>query len=65
MAIHTWGLIVSALAGLHLALALPSCAITAYGFMDRPLNQVTALSVKPAAFCPASLPLSGYAMRIV
>jgi len=37
--IHSWGTIVSALAGLHLALTLPSCAMTEFCFMDHPLNE--------------------------
>jgi L-alanine-DL-glutamate epimerase-like enolase superfamily enzyme len=45
VAIHSWGSIVSALAGLHLALVMPNCAITEYGFMDHPLND--RLSVEP------------------
>jgi L-alanine-DL-glutamate epimerase-like enolase superfamily enzyme len=38
VAIHSWGSIVSALAGLHLALVMPNCAMTEYTFMDHPLN---------------------------
>jgi L-alanine-DL-glutamate epimerase-like enolase superfamily enzyme len=45
VAIHSWGSIVSAMTGLHLALVLPNCAITEYGFMDHPLNDL--LSVEP------------------
>ena len=45
MAIHSWGSVVSALTGLHLALVMPNCAITEYGFMDHPLNDL--LSVEP------------------
>ncbi|MCI0422635.1 MAG: hypothetical protein L0312_26020, partial [Acidobacteria bacterium] len=52
VAIHSWGAIVSALAGLHLALTLPNCAMTEYCFMDHPLND--RLSVNPVR------PLSGY-----
>ena len=45
VAIHSWGSIVSAMAGLHLALVMPNCAITEYAFMDHPLNDL--LSVEP------------------
>jgi L-alanine-DL-glutamate epimerase-like enolase superfamily enzyme len=45
VAIHSWGTIISALAGLHLALASPSCAMTEYCFMDHPLNDL--LSQEP------------------
>jgi len=45
VAIHSWGSIVSAMSGLHLALVMPNCAITEYGFMDHPLNDL--LSVEP------------------
>jgi len=45
VAIHSWGSVVSALTGLHLALVMPNCAITEYGFMDHPLNDL--LSVEP------------------
>jgi D-galactarolactone cycloisomerase len=44
-AIHSWGSVVSALTGLQLALVMPSCAITEYGFMDHPLNDLP--SVEP------------------
>jgi L-alanine-DL-glutamate epimerase-like enolase superfamily enzyme len=40
VAIHSWGTVVSALAGMHLALASPSCAMTEYCFMDHPLNDL-------------------------
>jgi L-alanine-DL-glutamate epimerase-like enolase superfamily enzyme len=52
VAIHSWGSIVSALAGLHLALVTPNCAMTEYCFMDHPLND--RLSVDPLR------PRSGY-----
>lgn len=45
VAIHSWGSIVSALTGLHMALVMPNCAITEFGFMDHPLNDL--LSVEP------------------
>ena len=43
--IHSWGTIVSALAGIHFALVTPNCAITEYCFMDHPLNDL--LSIHP------------------
>jgi len=52
IAFHSWGSIVSAMAGLHLALVTPNCAITEYSFMDHPLND--RLSVEPIR------PISGY-----
>ena len=45
VAIHSWGSIVSAMTGLHMALVIPNCAITEYTFMDHPLNDL--LSVEP------------------
>lgn len=48
VAIHSWGTIVSALAGLHLALATPNCAMTEVCFMDHPLNDRLAVApVRP------------------
>lgn len=38
VAIHSWGTVVSGLAGLHLALTLSNCAMTEYCFMDQPFN---------------------------
>ena len=45
VAIHSWGTIVSAMAGIHLALTLGNCAMTEYCFMDHPLND--RLSIEP------------------
>ena len=45
VAIHSWGSVVSALAGLHLALVTPNCAMTEYSFMEHPLND--RLAVEP------------------
>lgn len=45
VAIHSWGTIVSALAGVHLALTLENCAMSEYCFMDHPLND--RLSIRP------------------
>jgi L-alanine-DL-glutamate epimerase-like enolase superfamily enzyme len=48
VAIHSWGTVVSALAGIHLALASPGCAMTEYCFMDHPLNDLLAIEpVRP------------------
>jgi L-alanine-DL-glutamate epimerase-like enolase superfamily enzyme len=52
VAIHSWGTIVSAMAGIHLSLTLPNCAITEYCFMDHPFNDK--LSVEPVR------PVEGY-----
>lgn len=38
VAIHSWGTAISAAAALHMALALPNCAMTEFCFMDHPLN---------------------------
>jgi len=43
VAIHSWGTIVSILAGVHMALTLPNCAITEYCFMDHPFNDLLSL----------------------
>jgi L-alanine-DL-glutamate epimerase-like enolase superfamily enzyme len=45
VAIHSWGTIVSCLAGVHMALVTPNCAMTEYCFMDHPLNDL--VSLKP------------------
>ncbi len=39
VAIHSWGSIVSIMAGVHMGLATPNCAITEYGFLDQPINR--------------------------
>ncbi len=52
VAIHSWGTVVSALAGLHLGLTIPNCSMTEYCFMNHPLND--RLSVRPIR------PVSGY-----
>lgn len=54
VAIHSWGSIVSIMAGVHLALTLPNCAITEHGFMDHPLNE--ALAARPLALAEGYLP---------
>lgn len=38
VALHSWGTIVSIMAGVHLALAMPNCAITEHNFTEHPLN---------------------------
>jgi L-alanine-DL-glutamate epimerase-like enolase superfamily enzyme len=40
VALHSWGTIVSIMAGVHLALAMPNCAITEYNFTEHPLNDL-------------------------
>lgn len=45
VAIHSWGTIVSILAGVHFGLATPNVAITEYNFTEHPLNEL--LSVRP------------------
>jgi L-alanine-DL-glutamate epimerase-like enolase superfamily enzyme len=45
IALHSWGSIVSIMAGVHFALATPNCAISEYGFTEHPLNDE--LSVRP------------------
>ena len=54
VAIHSWGTVVSALAGAHLALATPNCAIAEYCFMNHPLNDL--LSVEPVRLKDGALP---------
>ena len=54
VAIHSWGTVVSALAGAHLALATPNCAIAEYCFMDHPLNDP--LAVEPVRLKDGALP---------
>ena len=49
VAIHSWGTIVSCLAGIHIALSSSECVMTEYCFMDHPLNDL--ISTKP--FRPA------------
>ncbi len=40
VAIHSWGSIISIMAGVHLGLVLPNCTKTEYCFMDHPLNDL-------------------------
>ena len=45
IAIHSWGTVVSIMAGVHFGLATPNCAITEYNFTEHPFNDL--LSVRP------------------
>jgi L-alanine-DL-glutamate epimerase-like enolase superfamily enzyme len=54
VAIHSWGSLVSIMAGVHLALVTPNCAITEYCFMDHPLNE--RLAATPFALSDGRLP---------
>jgi L-alanine-DL-glutamate epimerase-like enolase superfamily enzyme len=40
VALHSWGTIVSIMAGVHMALVMPNCAITEYNFTEHPLNDL-------------------------
>ena len=40
VALHSWGTIVSIMAGIHMALVMPNCAITEYNFTQHPLNDL-------------------------
>jgi L-alanine-DL-glutamate epimerase-like enolase superfamily enzyme len=40
VALHSWGAIVSIMAGVHMALTMPNCAITEYNFTEHPLNDL-------------------------
>jgi L-alanine-DL-glutamate epimerase-like enolase superfamily enzyme len=45
VALHSWGTAVSIMAGIHMASAMPNCAITEYNFTQHPLNDL--LLVEP------------------
>jgi len=48
VAIHSWGTLVSIMAGVHFGLVTPNCAITEYNFTEHPLNDLLAVrSVRP------------------
>ena len=48
IAIHSWGTIVSIMAGVHFGLATPNCAITEYNFTEHPFNErLSAQPVRP------------------
>jgi L-alanine-DL-glutamate epimerase-like enolase superfamily enzyme len=40
VAIHSWGTIISIMAGIHMALVMPNCSITEYNFTEHPLNEL-------------------------
>jgi L-alanine-DL-glutamate epimerase-like enolase superfamily enzyme len=40
VALHSWGTIVSIMAGVHMALAMPNCAITEFNLTQHPLNDL-------------------------
>jgi L-alanine-DL-glutamate epimerase-like enolase superfamily enzyme len=48
VAIHSWGTLVSIMAGVHFGLVTPNCAITEFNFTEHPLNDLLAVaSVQP------------------
>jgi L-rhamnonate dehydratase len=48
LAIHSWGTLVTIMAGVHFGLVTPNCAITEYNFTEHPLNELLAVeSVRP------------------
>lgn len=48
VAVHSWGTLVSIMAGVHFGLVTPNCAITEYNFTEHPLNDLLAVrSVRP------------------
>ena len=48
LAIHSWGTLVTIMAGVHFGLVTPNCAITEYNFTEHPLNELLATqSVRP------------------
>jgi L-alanine-DL-glutamate epimerase-like enolase superfamily enzyme len=40
VALHSWGTIISIMAGVHMALVMPNCAITEYNFTQHPFNDL-------------------------
>jgi D-galactarolactone cycloisomerase len=40
VALHSWGTAVSIMAGIHMALVMPNCAITEFNFTQHPLNDL-------------------------
>jgi L-alanine-DL-glutamate epimerase-like enolase superfamily enzyme len=42
LAIHSWGTLVTIMAGIHFGLVTPNCAITEYNFTEHPLNELLA-----------------------
>ncbi len=48
IAIHSWGTIVSIMAGVHFGLVTPNCAMTEYNFTEHPLNELLSVrSIRP------------------
>ena len=48
LAIHSWGTLVTIMAGVHFGLVTPNCAITEHNFTEHPLNELLAVqSVRP------------------
>jgi L-rhamnonate dehydratase len=43
LAIHSWGTLVTIMAGVHFGLVTPNCAITEYNFTEHPLNELLAV----------------------
>lgn len=43
LAIHSWGTLVTIMAGIHFGLVTPNCAITEYNFTEHPLNELLAV----------------------
>ena len=44
VAIHSWGTLVSIMAGVHFGLVTPNCAITEFNFTEHPLNDLLAVA---------------------
>ncbi len=44
VAIHSWGTLVSIMAGIHFGLVTPNCAITEFNFTEHPLNELLAVA---------------------
>ena len=44
VAIHSWGTLVSIMAGIHFGLVTPNCAITEFNFTEHPLNDLLAVA---------------------
>jgi L-alanine-DL-glutamate epimerase-like enolase superfamily enzyme len=43
LAIHSWGTLVTIMAGVHFGLVTPNCAITEYNFTEHPVNELMAV----------------------
>ena len=44
VAIHSWGTLVTIMAGIHFGLVTPNCAITEFNFTEHPLNDLLAVA---------------------